>query len=200
MDIDGADVRAVLGRSSIPAPTAAALAEVDLASRRFVDSVGEGLPLPWVQAVEEAASGPDAGLADSLDRAVVATPLRARTPVWWYVVNILQWVLGITAVLGLLWLGLLWLLGFAQLPMETPTLGIIPVPLVMIAGGLLLGMLLGALSRWWARVGARHRRSVIAGRLRSAVGEVVERDVIAPVGEVLARHRETRELLVEAGA
>ena len=47
-----ADVRSVLGRSSLPPPTPAARAAVDLATRRLADRAADGLPTPWAEAVE----------------------------------------------------------------------------------------------------------------------------------------------------
>ncbi len=202
VDIDSADVRAVLGRSSIPAASGVAASAVDRATRSFVRDSSEGLPLRWAQAVEDAVDGGDHGsLTDALDRAVVSTSLRARRPAWWLVVNVVQWVLGLVALGGLAWLAVLVVLGWLQLPTpDTPTLGILPVPSVMFVLGVVLGLGLGALSRWWARVGARHRRAVIAKRLTASVAVVGDERVAAPIAEVLGRHRATREHLVHAGA
>jgi hypothetical protein len=109
---------------------------------------------------------------------------------------VVQWVLGLTALLGLLWLAVLWVLGLAQIPRpETPSVGILPVPLLMLVGGVGLGILLGVLSRWWARVGARHRKAVIGRRLTESVAVVAEERIRVTVAAVLDRHRETRERL-----
>jgi hypothetical protein len=201
VDIEGCDVRAVLGRSSIPAPSVSTVSAVDVATRSFVRSASEGLPFRWEQALQEAANGDDGGLTDRLDQAIIATPLRAHRPVWWSVVNALQWLLGVVAIAGLLWLAVLYALGAVQLPRpETPSIGIVPLPLVMLVLGLLLGIMLGALSRAWAKAGARHRRTVIGKRLSEAVAAVTDERVIRPVGEVLERHRATRGNLDEARA
>ncbi|WP_028785637.1 GTPase [Terracoccus sp. 273MFTsu3.1] len=199
VEIDGADVRAVLGRSSIPAPTVSTVSAVDLATRSFVRDATEGLPVRWAQAVEDAVDGGDGGMSDSLDRAVIGTSLRARRPVWWFVVNILQWVLGLVALAGLIWYAVLWVFALLQLPRpETPAVGILPLPLVMLVVGVLIGVGLGILSRWWARVGARHRRSVVGKRLTESVAAVADEHILIPVDEVLLRHRETREHLEAA--
>jgi hypothetical protein len=197
--IDGADVRAVLGRSSIPAPSVSTASAVDLATRTFVRDASEDLPVRWAQAVEEAVDGGEGTLGDALDRAVIGTSLRARRPVWWIVVNLLQWVLGLVAIAGLVWYVALWVFGLLRLPLpETPMIGLLPVPLVMLLAGVLLGIALGVLSRWWARVGARHRRTVIAKRLSESVAAVADEHILIPIDEVLLRHRETREHLEAA--
>lgn len=199
VEIDGADVRALLGRSSIPAPTASTVSAVDLATRGFVREASAGLPVPWAQAAEDAVGRGEGTLTDSLDRAVIGTSLRARRPVWWFVVNILQWVLGLVALTGLIWYAVLWGFALLQLPRpETPSVGILPLPLVMVVVGVVVGIGLGVLSRWWARVGARHRRTVVAQRLTESVATVADEHILIPVDEVLMRHRETREHLEAA--
>jgi GTP-binding protein EngB required for normal cell division len=194
--IDGADVRAVLGRSSIPAPTVSTVSAVDVATRAFVREASGDLPVRWAQTVEDAVDRGEGNLTDALDRAVIGTSLRARRPVWWFTVNIIQWVLGLVAVAGLVWYAVLWGFALLQLPRpETPSLGILPLPLVMLVAGVLLGVGLGVLSRFWARVGARHRRSVVGKRLSESVAAVADDHILVPIDEVLMRHRETREHL-----
>ncbi|NUQ33042.1 MAG: ABC transporter [Dermatophilaceae bacterium] len=196
VDIDGADVRAVLGRSSIPAPSVSTVSAVDVATRAFVRDASDSLPVRWAQTVEDAVDRGEGNLTDALDRAVIGTSLRARRPVWWFSVNIIQWVLGLVALAGLIWYAVLWGFALLQLPrLETPAVGILPLPLVMLVAGVLLGLGLGVLSRFWARVGARHRRAVVGKRLSESVAAVADQHILIPVDEVLARHRETREHL-----
>ena len=196
VEIEGADVRAVLGRSSIPLPTAATVSAVDLATRSFLRDASAGLPVRWQQAVEDAVDGGDGALADALDQAMLTTSLRARRPIWWLLVNIVQWALGLVAIAGLAWLAVLWVMGLVALPRpETPSVGILPLPLLMLVGGVLLGLWLGVLSRWWARIGARRRRAVVGRRLTDSVAAVADERILIPVDEVLARHRQTRQYL-----
>jgi hypothetical protein len=77
----------------------------------------------------------------------------------------------------------------------TPRVGILPVPTLMLLGGLVLGLVLSALARPLARIGARRRRRVIARRLRDSVAVVARELIVAPVQSVLDRHRTTRERL-----
>ena len=201
VEFEGADVRAVLGRSSIPAPSASTRSAVDLATRQFVRDASEGLPQRWAQAVEDSVAREEGALADALDQAVMHTPLRGRRPVWWFVMNVLQWALGIAAVGGLAWLVVLYVMGFLQLPQpETPRVGILPMPLVVLVLGLVLGIALFALSRWWAKAGARRRKTVVARRLENSVAEVTDARVLAPIAAVLERHAQTRQHLDEARA
>ena len=171
-----------------------ARAAVDLASRRIGTSAGEHLPTRWADAVADAARPGDDDLADALDQAVLHTPLRARKPAWWMFFGALQIVFALAAVVGLLWLVVVGVASWLQLP-AVPTLDVGPfaTPFLLLVGGLLCGLLLAALARWLARIGARRRARTIERRLRQAIGEVGDARVIRPVEQVLTEHDRTRE-------
>lgn len=201
VSVSDAEVRSVLGRSSLPPPTPAARAGVDLATRRLADRAGADLPVPWAEAVERAATPPGDALGDSLDQAVMGTSLHADEPVWWRVVSASQLVLAATAIAGFLWLALYVVVGWLQLDTligPPPTLGIVPLPLVYLAGGLLAGLLLAALARALARVGARRRGRVMDKRLRASIDGVARESIVSPVERVLDRHAATRVALTQA--
>ncbi|KAB7743262.1 ABC transporter [Nostocoides sp. F2B08] len=198
--IDENDVRAVLGRSSLPPPTPAARAAVEMATRAVGDQAGSGLPVRWADAVSDAATPQGELMADRLDQAVVRTSLRARDPFWWTVLGLLQILLAITAVAGFVWLAVLFALGWLQMEalFETPTWGPVPIPALMFLGGLLAGMLLAVLARFLAAVGGRRRARTMDRRLRESIEAVATETVVDPVRAVLDRHRRTRELLDSA--
>lgn len=194
------DVRAVLGRSSLPSPTPAARANVQLATRELGESVGGALPQRWADAVLEAAHPEEDTLADALDQAIVGVPLRTRTPFWWSVLGVLQIVFAVVAVAGLLWLALLVVLGWLQLPIDAPFWGPVPVPLALLLGGLLAGLLLAGIARVAAGIGAKRRRAHVEDVLDDAIDDVSEAHVRRPVTAVLERHEKTRTLLEQAAA
>jgi len=198
-DVGEADVRAVVGRSSIPPPSPTARAAVSLAIRRVTDTAAVGLPTRWAHAVADAADPDDPGLGDALDQAVLHTPLRGRSPRWWNVMGVLQWIVGLVAIGGALWLTALAVVGWLQLPpLPTPTVGALPWPFLLFAGGLVAGLVVAGISRLFARVGARRRVSSVRKRVRESISEVARGRVVEPVAEVLHRHRRTRELLDRA--
>ena len=198
-EVDVSDVRAVLGRSSIPAPSPAARSAVRLATRELTDLASAGLPVPWALAVADVAEHDEDRLDQALDRGVVGTSLRARSPRWWPVLGVSQWVCGVASVLGLVWLVVLGVLGWLQLPrVDTPGLGPFSAPFLLLVGGLLLGIGLAAVSRAATRRGAVRRRALIAGRLDAAIAGVADERLVAPVRAVLDRHRATRTSLDRA--
>ncbi|KRE62390.1 GTPase [Nostocoides sp. Soil756] len=195
------DVRSVLGRSSLPPPSPAARAAVALATRRVADRAAADLPTPWAEALHRAATPPGPDLGDALDQAVVGTSLYARSPLWWRAVGLVQLVLAAAAVVGLAWLAAYAVAGWLQLDQlvpDAPTVGVLPAPFLLLAGGLLLGPLLAALAAWLARIGARRRAAVMERRLRSSIETVADAKIVAPVRRVLERHAATREALRHA--
>ncbi len=194
--VDPLDVREIVGRSSIPAPSASARSAVKLAALSLTERAADGLPVLWAEAVSDAAAPTDDRLYERLDRVVVTTPLRGNPPVWWRLMGWLQWVLGLAAVAGLVWLVVLGVVGWLKLPeIDTPKIGPFPLPTLLLVGGLVLGGLGAWLARVLARVGARRRRELVGTRLRTAIADVATDQLVVPVREVLDRHRETRESL-----
>lgn len=195
-----ADVRAVLGRSSIPPPSPAARAAVSLATRQLADRASEGLPVRWAHAVADASATGDA-LTDSLDQAILHTPLRARPPRWWTLVGTLQWIFGAAAITGALWLTALAVVAWLQLPdLPTPTVWAVPWPFLLLAAGVVLGLVTAGLSRLAARVGARRRAAKARKRLHDAISAVALDRIVGPIAAVLARHARVREFLDRAAA
>ncbi|GAB4099622.1 GTPase [Sinomonas halotolerans] len=176
-------------RTSLPAETAAGRARTDAAVRAFADAASEGAPGPWRAAIRAAARDGREGLPDALDQAVASTDLGARRRSWWWgLANVLQWLALVTALGGAAWLGVLALLGYLQLPVPAaPRVEDWPVPTLMIAGGGLLGIVLGLALAPVAALGARRRAARARRRLAEAVRAVAEREVAAPVVEQVAR-------------
>ncbi|MFP5336879.1 MAG: GTP-binding protein [Actinomycetes bacterium] len=185
-----------LGRSSLPEPTPAQRAEVELAARRVAESASAGLPPRWADAVRDAAAPPDEDLADALDQAVTGVELEHRRPVWWRLVGALQLVLALAAVAGGAWLVALAVVAWLQLP-EPPmvAVGEVPLPTLLLLGGLAAGLLVALVGGRLARWGARRRRRRTERRLREAVEGVARDRVLGPVAEVLRAHRTVRQTL-----
>ena len=197
--ISQSDVRSVLGRSSLPPATPAARAAVALATRDLGERAGRELPQAWTDAVTDAATAPGNDLGDALDKAIVGTSLRERDPFWWTAFGFVQWVLVMTAAIGLSWLIVVTVLDWLRLPaVDTPGLGPVPYPYLLFVGGLFIGFLVSVLTGALGRVGGKRRKALVADRLHESVAQVARDRLVGPVQEILDRHRQAREQLEAA--
>jgi hypothetical protein len=187
-------------RSSVPEATKVERARVDAVVRAVADDAAEDLTPPWEVAVRRASVSRLEDLNDSLDRAVGGTDLGVgRTPVWWKLVRVVQWVLFLAALAGGIWLGGLAVMGYLQLPEpSTPEYLGLPVPTLMLLGGVVVGILVALLSRLFAKLGAGRRARSADRRLREAIAEVTDELVIGPIEAEIEAYRTTREGLAAA--
>jgi energy-coupling factor transporter ATP-binding protein EcfA2 len=181
--LSDAEPVAVPARTSVPASSAVERSRVDLAVRTLADHASERLPDPWPDAVRAAARSRTADLADGLDRAVAGTNLGLTgKPVWWRLVGAVQTLVTAAAIAGGLWLAVLYVLTVLRLPEPgTPMVGNVPLPTVLLIGGVLAGFLIAMLARLLARLVARRRSARAEARLRAAVSEVAEELVVTPI-------------------
>jgi GTP-binding protein EngB required for normal cell division len=187
-------------RASVPEAGSVQRARVDTAVRAVADDVGAELSPPWAEAVRRASVSRLPDLNDALDRAVSSTDLGVgRTPIWWRLVRVLQWVLVLTALAGGLWLAGLAVMGYLQVPQpDTPRYRGLPVPTLMLLGGIAVGLLLALVCRIVVSLSARTKARSAQRRLHSAIGEVTERLVIEPVEAEVEAYRATRSGLAAA--
>lgn len=178
-----------LNRTSLPPAGAPEQARTDAAVREFAEAASAGAPGPWRVAIRGAARGGSDRLSDALDQAIASTELSAgRTSWWWGVCNAVQWLALVTALAGFAWLGILAALGYLQLPVpEVPRIEGWPVPTVMIAGGVLLGIVLAIGARFMSGAAAASRSAVARKRLTAAVAAVAGELVVAPVEREVGR-------------
>jgi len=185
----GSDLQAmVTARTSIPEPTPAQRARVDSAVRAEIARAAEGLTGPWKAAVAAAGRASEADLPDVLDRAVgeVELPVREQ-PRWWKLIGLVQRGLLAVAVVGGLWLVLLAALGWLQIEVDSPSVIGLPVPTLMLLGGVLLGLLTAGGGRRAARVGGRRRAASAERALRTAVEGVARKLIVDPMSAELRR-------------
>jgi hypothetical protein len=111
---------------------------------------------------------------------------------WWSLVGVLQRALALIAAAGALWLGIIVGLGFLQLEdaLPLPKLEGLPVPTLLLVGGLVLGLLIAWVARVVNGVGARRRAAKAARTLRARVEAVADELVVEPIeAELEARER-----------
>jgi GTPase Era involved in 16S rRNA processing len=186
-----------LGRASTPEPTRVQRARVDTAVRAAAETVGAGLTPVWAAAIRDASVSRLEDLNDALDRAVVGTDLGvSRIPLWWRISKVLQVLLALTMLVGAVWLGVLAVLGYLQMPEpSTPQEYGLPLPTLLLIVGVVGGVALGVVGRAVNGLVARSKARSADKRLRGAIAEVTDRLVIAPIDAEIAAYAEVRRAL-----
>ena len=185
------------GRTSMPAVSGVQQARVDTAVRAMADEVTADLARPWAAAVRRASVSRMGDLADRLDRSLGRTDLGAeRMPAWARLVRALQWLLILTALAGAGWLAALAAMGYLQLPPPaTPSWRGVPVPTLLLVGGVAAGVVLALGCRLLVGLTARARARAADRRLRAAIDQVCAELVVAPVEAELAAYAAVRQAL-----
>jgi energy-coupling factor transporter ATP-binding protein EcfA2 len=188
---------APVSATSIPEASAAQKSAVGLSVRAVATRAAAPLPAVWGPPLAAAARSRLGDLPDALDRAVAGTDLGAdRTPLWWKAVGAVQWFCTLAALVGLGWLIGGYAIRIIGLPaLEYPKVGEVPVPTLLLLGGLLLGLLVALLIKPIVALGARRAQRRAEQRLRNAVTDVARAHVVAPVREVLNAYAQAREAL-----
>src|SRR4051794_17885151 len=161
-------------------------AAVTTALRRARDVAGDGMAQAWRDDLRNTVEDAEERLADRLDSAIAGTDLGPdRIPLWQRAAGGLQWVLALVALAGALWLLGLVGLGLLQLDdvLPLPRVEGIPLPTLLLVGGLLAGLLLALVCRPLVHAGARRRARLARRRLVDRVAEVADAEVVEPLTE-----------------
>ena len=187
-------------RTSVPSPTNVQRARVDSAVRAVADDVSSELSRSWSHAVREASLSRHDDLNDQLDRALGDTDLGAtRIPVWAGLVRVLQWLLLLAAIGGAAWLGAVFATRYLTFEMpDTPDVAGYPLPLLVLVGGVVLGILFALFCRVLVRATARRRARAADRRLRARISEVADELVVKPVQDVLTGYDTARKGIDQA--
>jgi len=179
-------------RTSLPAPTPVMRSQVQSVVRAVADAAAGGLPPVWVDAVRRGSRSREQQLPDALDQAVARADLGVgRTPRWWWLAGLLQWLFVLSALVGALWLAALFGFSYLRLPdPPTPKVGALAWPTLLFLGGLIAGPLVGLVSRLPAALGGKRRRRRAEAQLRAAVDEIAEEYVLRPVLAEVDRYGE----------
>ena len=185
-------------RTSVPEATPVQKARVDSEVRDLADDVSAGMSRPWADAVRRASMSHLPQVTDRLDLAIAETDLGvSRLPVWANLVRVLQWVLILTAVAGGVWT----VAAIASGGLGSdgiPDYAGVALPLLLLAGGVGLGIVLAMICRLLVGATARSRAAQADRRLREAVHEVAAELVVAPIEAELDAFRTVRNGLSTA--
>jgi GTP-binding protein EngB required for normal cell division len=190
LGVSGRDLVAS-ARSSIPDANQIQSARIESAVRDLSDKLSDSLSRPWATALRKASTSRLPDLKDRLDLAVGGVDLGvAKTPFWTRLVRGVQWLLLLAAIAGGGWLATLAAMSYLKLSEpETPEVQQIPVPTMLLIGGVALGLLLAVLCRVLVGRSARRRAHRADRRLRAAVDDVTDELVVAPLVAELDAYR-----------
>jgi GTP-binding protein EngB required for normal cell division len=187
-------------RTAVPEATNVQRARVDAAVRGLADEMSDGLTRPWQASLRRASTSRLEELNDRLDASLASTDLGvAKMPIWAKAVRVLQWLLILAAIGGALWLGALAGASYLQLDLaDAPEVGGLPIPTLMLGGGVGAGLLLALFCRVLVGWTARNRARSADRRLRKGLHDVCEEIVVAPIEEELLAYRQVRDGLAKA--
>jgi hypothetical protein len=188
------DQTVTVSRSSLPAPSAIAVGALATAGRDLVSDVSGQLPDHWEQRVRSTVEPAMQRLTDRLDHGIGTQQMPVERPRWWTVLGTLQRLLAVAMVAGLVWLGVLFVLQWFQIP-DPPMVrvGAFPLPTVLAFGGGVLGMLIAIVGRRAAAVGALRRRERARKQLSEGIERTVDTEVIEPLNAELEAMRSAQD-------
>lgn len=170
------------GPLSGPGATGTQRAQVSNALRELVTERTGAVAPVWQASARAVVERTQNEVPSELDQAVRASvaPSRER-PHWWAAARAVQLLFLLSALAGLLWLAVLAVFAYLQLPGPSLHLGRAPLPTLMLIAGLAAGLLTSLLVRPFVAAGARRRRARARRSLDAAVRDVARRCILAPL-------------------
>jgi len=160
-------------------------AAVDTTIRALADEVADGVGPAWAPRVRDSAAGRLTDTGERLEKALRGVDLGGRLPAWVTLVRVLHWLLLLAAVGGFGWWAVAAVRGTAG---DLPEVAGLPLPAVLGAGGVVAGLLLAAIGRMLVRGLARQRAESADERLRGVVHQVLDREIVQPLGAELSSY------------
>jgi GTP-binding protein EngB required for normal cell division len=181
-------------RSALPTPSTLSVSALGTAGRDLIADVSGQLPEHWERRVREVVDPSLVALPDQLDRDIGSQSMPLHRPRWWTVLGTVQRLLALAMVVGLVWLAVLFVLKWFQIP-DPPTvrIGQVPLPTVLALGGALLGFVIAVIGRQLASIGATRRREQAREQLSEGIAKTVDAQVITPLNTELAAQRRVQD-------
>ncbi len=184
--------------------TGAQRSEISNAITTLADEAGRGLPGPWQASVRHAARSRTEELPAALGAAIAQSlPEENSVAPWWRAVAAWQGLLLGAAAVGVVWLLAIIILGaFGAAPHAALLLrdvSLLPWVALMVAAILLLGWLTANGCMAVVIRDAEQEREQAQQRMRTAIAEVAQRFVLAPVERELSEFARFHDELAVAG-
>lgn len=180
------DLSALMGRSG-----------VCVAVNRSVESLCAGRPDQWAYRLREVAASQESTLTLAIQRGLARTDVgMGASPRWWRASNTLQWLMWLVFVVGAIWLaGVHVLRSYVLLPIDVPVYGTVPVPTLLLLGGIAASLVVAGVSAAIGAVGARRRGAFARRAVRLTVEAVVNEHIRLPLEAEDQRQRQIVSLL-----
>ncbi|MGV9196473.1 GTPase [Arcanobacterium canis] len=165
----------------IPSPGYLAAAEGE--GRRFCARATEGMPRMWAREVQTQGQHHLEQFLSRIDTLLASVNVEPdRTPIWWRVANVMQWLFAFVAITGYLWLGLKIFGPTLGLFLPDPArLGIFEVPLLLCIFGMVVGLILSICGAFFVRRGEAKVERRVRARIENAVLHASEDIVLEPL-------------------
>ncbi len=186
--------------AEVPGAANVQRAQAETAVRGLAEKASVGLERPWRDAIRDVSTSRADDIVIALDRAVVQADVTVpATPVWWRVVNVLQWLALAAFLGGGLWWGLQILSDRTALSVPIgPEVAGYDLSLVLAVGGLAAGIAMAVLSRLAAWLTGRRRARMAERALTDAIAAVADERVIQPIQNELSAYAQYRSNIIRA--
>lgn len=190
---------------SIDVMTPAARARMGTVVRRLCRQIGQGRPHAWQDNFAQIGQGSLDALADKTDLAV-ATALGApevndvRKPRWWFLLNSIQLIGWVIALVGVGWFLARWLsVQYLLIDLPVPIWRGFPLPLWMIVGAIALTLVCTLIGLLFARIGGRRRARRLRHHIRAQLSDTMEDILVRPLIDEDERQRKVMASLSSTG-
>ncbi len=160
-------------------------AAVSLAIRDYCLAAADTVPGQWASPFTDRIKTIESSFLDGYDRSLPDVSVSVSDSRWWSLGRFFQWI-GLLAILaGFAWYLVVWAASALRFP-EVPiaTVEGWPVPAILIATGLLFGLLMVALFGGLARIFARRKKNSVVRTLNRGVSDLAEELIIEPFSEL----------------
>lgn len=163
---------------------------LDAVYKRLVKANTAVLPAPWASKVNTELDAAYPDLVLEL-KAALNTPGQRHLPAphWWKWAKAWQWTLYIIMLAGLIWWGMNTLLERLLLPtLPMPHIGVMPLAVVALLAGLILGLITTWVNYRLIKAGAYRRARNLRSYLNSRVEDVLQAKLYARLESHIAEH------------